>query len=123
MRQTPSNQMTGLLLCSSVQHLRLTLEPMPVGQIVISSNGNIKSIDTSTERLLKYSARELLQKNFTLLLLNPAFDFIEAMRTQSIGYVQATALRTRNGEALPVELGLASGSEPHVFVIFFLIKG
>ena len=112
--------MTKLLL--DIQQLRLTLEELPIGSICLSSDGLIQSVDSSTEARLKYQPGKLALKHITLLFQHPAFDLLEAMRTQSFGYSTATELRTSDGNTVPAQIVLADSIQPQLYVFSIFLS-
>ena len=107
--------MTRLLLNASVQHMRLTMEELPIGSICVTKHGVIDSVDHFTESQLEFSASSLRGASLTILFGDQAFDFLECLRKQEIGFVWRTSVRTRSGQPLSAVLVLAQSLQPHLF--------
>src|ERR1700722_2971833 len=98
--QSPQATMTRLLLTASVQHMRLTMEEFPIGSISVTKHGVIDSVDCWTESQLQFSAATLRGASVTTLFGDQAFDFLEGLRKQEIGFVWRASVRTRYGQPL-----------------------
>ena len=58
MSQFPQFDNAKLMLAASVQHCRILIEELPVGQIIVDENGVIRSIDSSTQSVLGFEDME-----------------------------------------------------------------
>jgi PAS domain S-box-containing protein len=107
---------TKLLAQASTQHLRLTLEPLPVGLIEITEQGIIESIDESTALKLGFTSDQLQGRSITALLEDCTSDFLKLLKNRQYGSLFQAALRTQKGEHMMVEVVLEPSLQSHKFV-------
>ncbi|MGH9548559.1 MAG: hypothetical protein ACRD3W_04255 [Terriglobales bacterium] len=113
--------LTQLLAQASVQHLKLTLEPMKVGEIIVDSKGMVERIDRWTQEHLSLSPDELKGIHISRLFESCDVDFTTLLNERTFGYVGQVILRTR-GELRPTAaLVLVEGIPPFkpCFSIFY----
>lgn len=108
--------LTRLLLESSAQHLRLTLEPLPVGTILVSRNGVVKSVDDWTRKRLGIESNLLLRYSITTLFKGQAFDFLDALREKRFGCIGEVELKANGEHCVNAVLVLTPGDERHKYV-------
>lgn len=78
---TPATaNLTELLLMASVHHLRVTTEPLPVGQITLNRDGYIQSIDRFTEAVLNLEGAEVKGKHLSHILADCSRELIEMLK-------------------------------------------
>ncbi len=107
---------TKLLAQASAQHLRLTLEPLPVGLIEITEQGVVESIDESTALKLGFTLDQLQGRSITVLLGDCAPDFLELLKNRQYGSLFQAALRTQKGEHMMAEVVLEPALQSHKLV-------
>jgi PAS domain S-box-containing protein len=91
--------------------VRLVLQSMPVGLIIIDEAGSIESINERTEQMLGYSSSDLVGKNLATLFLDQTKSdpesFIEELKQKALVRSMEFDARRSSGEALPVELSIS----------------
>src|SRR5262249_29711403 len=85
------------------------------GIVTVAEHGTIESFNSSAERLFGYSAKEVIGRNFSLLLADADHAWSLTDIEQFVGSGSATRLglrpevtgRRKNGSAFPSELAIA----------------
>jgi PAS domain S-box-containing protein len=97
------------LLKQSESRVRLILETMPVGLVIIDEQGIIETVNSSTEQMLGYKTSDLAGKNLATLFSDYSHNghngFPKLLDQASHHAVELDANRN-NGEKLPVELSI-----------------
>jgi len=107
---------TKLLAQASTQHLRLTLEPLPVGLIEITEEGIIESIDESTALKLGFALNQLQGRSITMIVDDCASDLLELLKSKRYGSLFQAAFRTETGRLIVAEMVLEPALQSHKFV-------
>lgn len=110
-----TREFTHLLLQASVQHLRLTLETLPVGNICIDRFGEIESVDEWTQDILDFDGDTLRGRNITDLFEDKTAKFFQMIRHGTPGYAGRTSLKTHMGEPLWAEIVIAPTLQPNKY--------
>jgi hypothetical protein len=108
--------LTRLLLEARVHHTRIMIEPLPVGRIVMGSDGTIETMDAWTEQLLDFQSEDVRGRSFARVFPELAVYLFELMTARKFGSLGRTNIRTRSGKSLAVEVALAPAMEPFKFV-------
>jgi PAS domain S-box-containing protein len=108
--------LTQLLVQASTQHLRLTLEPLPVGLIEITEEGIVEAIDESTAQKLCFSRDELRGKSITSLLESGEADFSRLLKNKQYGSLFQAVVRTQQGRPIIASIVLEPALQSHKFV-------
>ena len=107
---------TELLLAASTQHLRLTLEELPVGTIAVTDQGVIENIDGWVERRLEFDEKSLPGCSIASIFEDSASHVLELMRNRIYGFAGQLAMRTRSGSIRVASIALMPGSYPRQFI-------
>lgn len=107
-------QKDGAALLEREAHLRLILETVPDGMIVIDENGVIQSFSAAAERIFGYGAEEVCGRNVSLLMPSPHRehhdDYIQRyLRTgerRIVGIGRVLAGQRKDGSTFPMELAV-----------------
>lgn len=94
--------------------MRLAVEASPNGIVVIDTNGRIMLINASIESLFGYTEEELLNQPIEVLVPerythhHPQLrnEFLENPETRAMGHARDLYGKHKNGEDIPVEIGL-----------------
>jgi PAS domain S-box-containing protein len=105
-----------LLAQASTQHLRLTLEPLPVGLIEISESGDIESIDEWTAQVLGFTSEQLQGKSISLLFEDCESDILKLLESRCYGSLFQASFRTQEGMHMTAEIVLEPAIQSHKFV-------
>lgn len=108
--------LTQLLAQASTQHLRLTLESLPVGLMEITEKGIIESIDESTALKLGLMPKQIKGQSITMLLEDGALSFLELVNNRHYGSLFQAAFRTQNGAFMVADVVLQPALQSHKFV-------
>ena len=104
MRSNPSdNELMELLLEASMQHMRATMETMPIGMIQLSGTGIIKSIDQETERVLGFTENSLQGSSITVLLYESGFEFLKQLAAADPSFNTPLLLRSVHGTCIATQ--------------------
>lgn len=110
-----ARKMVEKVLKESEEHTRQMMEGLPVGLLVIDSNGKIQLANHKTQQMFGLKSSELVGKNLsTLLKSNDNVDQSEWMKeliSSASGHVLELVAVKQNGAEFPVEL---SSSETFV---------
>lgn len=109
----------------SEDRLRLVIEASPSGMIMVGSAGEIVLVNSEIERLFGYNRTELLGQSIEILVpeavraTHPAnrISYFKKPATRSMGAGRDLYGRTKDGQLVPVEIGLnplALGEETFV---------
>jgi hypothetical protein len=109
-------ELTRLLLEARVHHTRITIEPLPVGRIIMGVDGTIEAMDPWTEQLLDFQNDDVRGRSFARVFPELAVYLFELMAARKFGSLGRTNIRTRSGKSLAVEVALAPAIEPLKFV-------
>ncbi|CAN5206068.1 hypothetical protein BH10CYA1_BH10CYA1_59110 [soil metagenome] len=107
---------TKLLAQASTQHLRLTLEPLPVGLIELTEQGIIESIDEWTALKLGFSLDQLQGRSIAMLIEERAPYFLELLKNRQYGTLFHPTLRTKTGKLIVAMVVLERSLQSHKFV-------
>jgi PAS domain S-box-containing protein len=107
---------TKMLATASTQHLRLTLEPLPVGLIEITERGIIESVDEATALMLGLTPKQLQGKSIAMVLEERDFAIFELLESRQYGTLFKTTFRTRNGAHVLADVVLEPALQSHKFV-------
>ncbi len=100
----------------ATQHLRLTLEPLPVGLIEVSELGEIEWIDDWTTLKLGFKCEQLRGRSITLLFVDSTSEFLAALKERQYGCLMKDLLRTGSGQVVAAEIVLKPTLQLHKFV-------
>ena len=108
--------LTKLLAQASTQHLRLTLEPLPVGSMEVTEHGIIESVDESTALKLGFALHQLQGKSITALLEDSESDFLQLLKNKQCGSLFQAAFRSESGEQIFADVILQPALQSHKFI-------
>ncbi|MBS1955172.1 MAG: PAS domain-containing protein [Cyanobacteria bacterium SZAS-4] len=111
-----SHALTHLLAQASTQHLRLTLESLPVGLMEITDRGIIESVDASTALKLGFMPKQIKGQSIATLLEDCGSDFFDLLNKRRYGSLFQAAFRTQNGAPLVADVVLEPSLQSHKFV-------
>lgn len=97
-----------------MHHLRFTLEDLPIGQIEISSDGTVQSVDDWTSSNIDFGAKVL--NGSSVLQLFPRVsknNLTELLRQGTPGYIGREMLQTSHGQTVLAELALVPSFRLH----------
>ena len=104
-----------LMIAASVRHCRITLEELPVGQIVVDRLGNIRSIDRSTEAVLGFE--NTCGKHISEILVHEEKLFPENLSPKNFGDLGEMTFRAKNDSPYPAKVVCVPGSHPQTFLL------
>lgn len=97
-------------LRDSEARVRLMIESMPVGLIIIDENGYIEKTNIKSEQMFGHRNEKMLKEHLSMLFdekegKDPQ-QFIQSLKEKFIGKVGELQARKSNGESFPVEISL-----------------
>lgn len=98
------------MLKASEERVRAIIEKMPVGLVMIERSGTIEYVNPMLERISGFELEELVGKKINKLFARdehekPA-EFLEEIRTRSVGRIHELTALKKDGEKYPVEFSL-----------------
>jgi len=114
MSENDTKGLTELLLQSSRQHLRLTLEQLDIGTLSVNKAGDIESVDRYTEQVLEMTKAEILHRNIRELFEDSATNLLEQLNNKTLGHRERISLRTKSGTTVSADAVLCPGVTPHL---------
>ena len=115
MSEFPQFDNAKLMIAASVRHCRITLEQLPVGQIVVDQLGKIRSIDRSTETVLGFES--ICGKHISELLVKDQKSFPDKLSPQNYGDLGEMTFRASDKTLIPARLVCVPGSHPQTFLL------
>jgi PAS domain S-box-containing protein len=95
----------------SEARVRLVLESMPVGLIIIDPSGVIENVNERTEQMLGYPSSELVGKHLVTLFpeesKNGQETFIKVLTDRALGRSLEFSGRRSDGQSLPIDLSIS----------------
>jgi hypothetical protein len=104
-----------LMIAASVRHCRITIEELPVGQIVVDELGNIRSIDRSTETNLGFE--NICGKHISELFVDEGKPFPKKLSPRNYGDLGEMAFHAKDASLIPARLVCVPGSHPQTFLL------
>jgi hypothetical protein len=120
MSQFPQFDNAKLMIASSVRHCRLTIEELPVGQIVVDDFGNIKKIDSSTERTLGFA--DTCGTPLSALLVDGERKFPTKLSPIHFGDLGVMLFRAVDETVYPARLVCVPGHHPQTFLLSLIFQ-
>lgn len=115
MSDFPQFDNAKLMIAASARHCRITIEELPVGQIIVDEFGNIRSIDRSTETLLGFE--NIRGKHMSELLVDAEKQFPKRLSPQNYGDLGEMAFRGKDDSPYPTRVVCVPGSHPQTFLL------
>ncbi len=118
--QFPQFDNAKLMIASSVRHCRLTLEELPVGQIIVDEFGKIKSIDSSTLQVLGFT--NLYGKPMSELLVDAEKSFPEKLLPIHCGDLGLVVFQSASETVFSARLVCVPGPYPQTFLLSLIFQ-
>ncbi len=115
MSDFPQFDNAKLMIAASVRHCRITVEELPVGQIVVDQLGNIRSIDRSTQTVLGFE--NSCGKHISEFLVDEEKMFPEKLSPNNCGDLGELAFRAKDETLIPARMVCIPGSHPQTFLL------
>lgn len=115
MSKFPQFDNAKLMIAASVRHCRITVEDLPVGQIVVDQLGNIRSLDRSTETMLGIEGS--WGKHISELLVDAEQLFAKNRSPEKYGDLGKIKLRARDETLISARVVCVPGSHPQTFLL------
>lgn len=111
---TDTTQKDEAALLEREAHLRLILETVPDGMIVIDEHGIIQSFSAAAERIFGYGADEVCGRNVSLLMPSPHREhhdgyiqrYLRTGERRIVGIGRVVAGQRKDGSTFPMELAV-----------------
>lgn len=115
MSEFPQFNNAKLMIAASVRHCRITIEHLPVGQIVVDEFGIVRSIDVITEETLGF--KNLRGKMVSELLVDGRSVFPRRLSIANLGDLGDMTFRSYGGTDFPARIVCVPGSTPGTFLL------
>jgi len=109
-----------LMIAASVRHCRLTIEELPVGQIVIDEIGKIRSIDASTERILGFE--NACGRSIVELLVEADKHFPRKLSPMNYGDLGVLSLQSTDGTLYHARVVCVPVPHPQTFLLSLIFQ-
>jgi hypothetical protein len=120
MAEFPQFTNAKLMIAASVRHCRLTIEELPVGQIIVDECGIIKSIDSSTAHALGFE--NLAGKPLSMLLIDAVEKFPKKLLPTHCGDIGVMMFRSAGETVYFARLVCVPGPHPQTFLLSLIFQ-
>ncbi|PZM83284.1 MAG: hypothetical protein DKT66_08990 [Candidatus Melainabacteria bacterium] len=115
MSEFPHFDNAKLMIAASARHCRITIEELPVGQIVVDEVGTIQSIDVSTEKALGFENACGIRVSELLLEADKCFP--QKLSLANVGDWGSNKIHSVEGKEFAARIVCVPGAHPKTFLL------
>lgn len=120
MAEFPQFTNAKLMIAASVRHCRLTIEELPIGQVIVDEFAKIESVDSSTQKVL--GIENPCGKPLSELLVDAEKSFREKLLPIHCGDLGTVVFCSASATVFPARLVCVPGPHPRTFLLSLIFQ-